>query len=153
MGRQAVAVAERTDELPNRFGAYAALVRAFLCRGQSAHARPVLIQTVPLRHAQNIHIRWMFHNLRGDVHLACAREAAGMRPIDDTFAIESFVPQRLAHQGRVRRALQRARRAYQAALTEGHMIEERLACSGYQAEIGERLERVAAIAQRLDREG
>jgi hypothetical protein len=127
-----------------------ALVRANLCLGEVERACPLLARLLTLRNAQNIRTRFAVQRLRGDVHLACAREAAGMAPADDSRYRESPIPRRLTRHTEVRAALNNARRAYTAALQEGRVVDDKLVCHGHQENIAERLNRVAAIATRLD---
>jgi hypothetical protein len=87
--------------------------------------------------------------LRGDYHLACARKAAGMPPRDDEYATEFTPPARLSNSQAVSRSLNRARRAYEAALKAGSWIDEQLQCAARQEETAQRFHRIASIEQNL----
>lgn len=121
------------------------MVRTFLCMGDNHRARDELIRLLAHRHAETGHYRYYIRLLWGDYHLACARQAAGMSPVDDEFGLEFPPPSSIANPTATRYALARARRGYRAALKVGRWIDEKLQCSLRQQELFERLSRCQVI--------
>jgi hypothetical protein len=148
-GRRALAAAERSDKLSSRVAAGEALIRALLCRADIADTQPILRRVLTARHTENAHLRYTIQLLRGDYHLAAARDAAGMAPADDALDRAGPPPRRIVRARIVRAALGRARRAYAAAMREGRRIDEHLGCTWRQERVARRLDRVAAIEERL----
>jgi tetratricopeptide (TPR) repeat protein len=146
--RRAMTLAEQADR-PS-LSASGALIRAYLCLGEAERARPLLACVLPLRHSQSIFTRYSVQRLRGDFHLAYAREAAGMPPIYSLTQDPFPIPSRIVRTVQVRAALGRAAQAYTIAIREGRIIDEKLECSWRLKSATKRLARVAEIAQHLD---
>jgi hypothetical protein len=133
---EAVDWARRSMLVDNsNINALTAMVRAFLCSGDNHRARDELIRLLAHRHAESEHKRYYIHLLWGDYHLACARQAAGMPPVDDEFGLEFPPPSCIANPATTRYALARARRGYRAALKIGCWLDEKLECRLRQQQI------------------
>lgn len=145
--RRAVLSAEQTDYEEYRFLAESTLVRALLYAADAERAKERLCRILTYRHSESKHRIFDLHLLRGDYHLACARQAAGMAPVDDEYRLDFPPPTSIADKA-TRCALRRARLAYSAALKVGREIDELLECSKRQEELARRFERVSAIEDR-----
>jgi tetratricopeptide (TPR) repeat protein len=147
--RRALPIAGFMDHESNRVMTLIVMARAFLCAGEVAHAREPLSRLLVTRHSEYGHHRYAVRLLRGDYHLACAREMGGMPPRDDEHGTEFPAPASLANAQAVARSLERARKAYAAALKIGLWIDEQLRCAVRQQEIAQRLRRIKSIEQQL----
>jgi hypothetical protein len=112
-------------------------------------ARDVLGQMMDARNAESTFERYSLHLLRGDYHLACARQAAGMPPMDDDYSDTFPPPEQIADVGATRLAVARVRRAYASALRVGSEIDRKLECHIRRDEISRRLARIEDIERHL----
>ena len=143
-----------------RYEVQHALVRALLAAGRHEAALSPLAQLAHLRRSESALEQYRFQLLRGDYHLARARDQAGLAPFDDELghdsagtARDSGGPRVRAGAGRSaaddqRRQLSKARAAYAAALRVGRWVDERLECGLRRRCVAERLSRVEAVAAR-----
>jgi len=130
-------------------------VRAGLAAGRVVLARVTLGRLGALRRSENGHRRYEFRLLLGDYHLAAAREAAGLAPVDDELV--GLFPALAVHTGpgpaagrpaapaAARAALGKARRAYLRALKVGAWIDSQLECTVRGDEVEGRLARAAEV--------
>jgi tetratricopeptide (TPR) repeat protein len=149
--RRAALGAEQGDVPGNRRSTAYVLVRAFLCAGDGERARDGLRRLLTLiRHSESGHSRYNINMLRGDYHLALARQAAGVAPTDDEYYMVELLPSdRPTNAKAVRHELVRAQRAYDAAMRVGRWLDEQLQCTLREQEISGRLARVQSVGQRV----
>jgi tetratricopeptide (TPR) repeat protein len=145
--RRAVLAAEQADYGAARYSAV--LVRAFISIGATERARDGVGRLLVMRHSECGHYRYSIHLLRGDYHLALARQASGMAPTDDEYGLDFLPPDRITDAKVVRHEVAHAKRAYDAALNVGRWIDEQLQCTLREQEISGRLARVQSIGQRV----
>jgi hypothetical protein len=157
--RRGVRKADLIDWGETRYALNVELIRVALAAGRTVLARVTLGRLGALRHSQNGHWRYEFWLLLGDYHLAAARAALNLSPVDDEFD-GRFPLNRASRVTRppgwraagseaarvaVRTALRKACRAYRAALKVGAWIDAQLECAWRTAQIEGRLARAAEI--------
>lgn len=114
------------------------LARILMTRGKLEATRGVLCcVTATLHQKKTLTL--------GDYHLASARDAAGMAPVDDIYGQDFPPPTQIADPRRARHELRRARAMYRCSLPEAIKWDTAFDCHWRQDDIAARQERLAAI--------
>lgn len=147
--RQRLLLANQSDSKISVGTAARQLACCFLRIGDTQRAKDILCSRLQIRHSESGFLRYYTHQLLGDYHLACAREAAGLMPADDEFGFEFPPPANIVNPKLTYQKLMHARHRYNTALKIGQWIDEQLQCSVMQEEMAIRYLRVENIERAL----
>ncbi len=131
LGRAAVEEARASDDVGTLVQAEQALIHAQLCSEDPGAAREAVARLLRLRSCESWAIRFDVLMALGDYHLAMARHAAGLPPVDLAASTpgDADPDPTPAHDGALPAAeLRRARRAYRQAFALGVTLDRLLAC-------------------------